>query len=344
MELINLKTNQEHLYVDVRERSKMPFQFYIGPRGTGKSFTCLRPEINNPVTGDKFLYLRNTKAEVQVATSQVGNAFKRINTVYGTDVIGDFSNQLGFGTFEMNERNDIIGYAFGITTFAGARSIDLTDITHMIYEEFIPEEHVPKRRARGKAFLNLYETVNRNRELEGKEPVTVYFLANAINLADEILLEMGVVNDIQSMLRNNEKRRTIPDRGIYIEIVDAKVTEKKKNTALYRIGNAAFNNEALTADFANARLNLIQKTFNQRDYTPYLSYAGICIYKSKQGRHIHIASTGEVARTHLLTTESLRLRAIFRSEYITELGADRISFDSFETRNSLEVALKLNDR
>lgn len=343
MGLINLQTDQEDLYVDVRTRSHMPFQFYIGPRGTGKSFTCLRQEINNPMTGDKFLYLRNTKAEVQVATSPVGNAFKRINTVYGTDVIGDFSNQLGFGTFEMNDKNDIIGYAFGITTFAGARSIDLTDVSHMVFEEFIPEEHVPKRRARGKAFLNLYETVNRNRELEGKDAVTVYFLANAISLADEILLEMGIVNDIQNMLRNGENRRTIPQRGVYIEIIDAKVVDKKKDTALYRLGNTSFNNQALRADFANARLNLIQRKFNQRDYVPYISYAGITIYKSKQERHMHIAATGETAKNNLLETETLRLRSIFRSEYITELGADRISFDSFETRNLLEAALKLND-
>lgn len=342
MGLFELKTDQEDLYVDVRTRSKMPFQIFIGPRGTGKSFTCLRQEINNPMTGDKFLYLRNTKAEAQVATSVVGNAFKRINTVYGSDVEGDFSNSLGFGTFEMNEHNDIIGYAFGITTFAGARSIDLTDVSHMVFEEFIPEEHVPKRKARGKAFLNLYETVNRNRELEGKDPVTVYFLANAISLSDEILLELGIVNDIQNMLKNGEKRRTIPQRGVYIEIIDAKVVEKKKNTALYRLGNTSFNNSALRADFANARLNLIQEKFNQRDYYPYLSYAGICIYKSKQTRLMHIAATGETAKYNLLETESLRFRSIFRSEYITELGQNLITFDSYETRNLIEEALKLD--
>lgn len=339
--MIDLTTKTEDLYINIRNRSDMPTQIFIGPRGTGKTFSALRPEINNQYTGDKFIYLRNDQREARIATSEIGNAFKKINTTYGVDVSGDFNTQLGMGRFLMNDGEDTIGYAFGLTTFAGARSIDLSDVSHGIFEEFIPEKHVQKRRNRGDAYLNFVETVGRNREVEGEKPFTMYLLANAIQLDDDILLALKVTNDIQDMISHGEKRRTLRDRGIYIELVDVAVTEKKKSTSLYKIGNEQFNNDALKADFANARLNLIQKNFNQREYTPMMSYDSICIYKSKRENVYHIAETGEKAKNHLLLTEHLRLRSLFRTTYCRELGADRITFDNFETRNKIEVALKV---
>lgn len=339
--MIDLKTKTEHLYINIRERSEQPFQIYIGPRGTGKTFSALRPEINNPMTGDKFIYLRNTSREARIATTPIGNAFKKINSTYNVDVSGDFSTQLGMGTFMMNEGENVIGYAFGLTTFSGARSIDLSDISHCIFEEFIEEKQVKKQKYRGEAFLNFYETVNRNREIEGEKPVICYLLANAIDLGDDILRALHAQNEIQDMIKHGEKRRTVPDRGLYIELVDVKVANMKYDTALYKLGNDEFNDDTLKADFAGARLNLIRKTFNQRDYEPLLSYDKLCIYKSKQDGSYHIAKTGEIAKNHLLVTEHLRFRSIFRSTYLRNLGADKITFDSFETRADTEIALKV---
>lgn len=341
--MIDLKTKYDKQYIDVRERSNMPFQIFIGPRGTGKTFTALRGELNNDITGERFIYLRNSQAEAEAATTKYGNAFKKINSFYGTDVEAEFSSKLGMGAFYKNEKEDLIGYAFGLTTFAGKRSIDLSDAQRVIFEEFIPEKHVQVRKNRGEAFLNFYETCNRNRELEGEEPLRVYFLANAISLDDDILLALQVTDDIESMIRNGEKRRTIPERGVYIELVDVAVSEMKEDTALYRLGNTKFNNMALSADFKNARLNLIEKKFNQRDYTPYLSIEDICIYKHKANNTLHIAETSERARNHFLPTETLRFRTTFRTEYVKKMGANFVTFDSFETRNKIETLLKVTE-
>ena len=341
--MIDLTTKTENLYIDIRKRSEQPFQIFIGPRGTGKTFSALRQEINNPMTGDKFIYLRNSSREARIATTPIGNAFKKINTTYNVDVSGDFSTQLGMGTFAMNEGENIIGYAFGLTTFSGARSIDLSDISHCIFEEFIEEKQVKKQKFRGEAFLNFYETVNRNREIEGEKPVTVYLLANAIDLSDDILRALHAQNEIQDMIKHGEKRRTIPNRGLYIELVDVKVADLKYETSLYKLGNEEFNNDTLKADFDHARLNLIKKTFNQKDYEPTFSYDKICVYKSKQDGTYHIAKTGEIAKNHMLITEHLRFRGLFRTTYMRYLGADKITFDNFETRNEIEKALKVEE-
>lgn len=339
---IETKTKEDSKYIDVTTRSKMPFQFFIGPRGTGKTFSALRNEINNDCTGDKFIYLRNTQSEAEAATTTYGNAFKKINSVYGTDITGQFISKLGMGAFYKNDMADMLGYAFGLTTFAGKRSIDVSDASRVIFEEFIPEKHVAMRKNRGDAFLHFYETCNRNRELEGDDPLIVYFLANAISLSDDILVTFKITDDIENMIKYGERRRTIPERGIYIELVDVEISKEKENTALYKLGIDEFNDQALKADFANERLNLIKSAFNQRDYTPFLSYSKWCIYQSKVNGTYHIAMTNEQAKEHLIETETVLLRRLFRSTYQIEYGANRVTFDSYETKVAIEKALGFN--
>ena len=339
MKRIETATKDDEKYIDVTKRSKMPFQFFIGPRGTGKTFSALRNELNNDCSGEKFIYLRNTQAEAEAATTQYGNAFKKINSTYGTDVTGQFISKLGMGAFYKNDMSDMLGYAFGLTTFAGKRSIDVSDAVRVIFEEFIPEKHIAMRKNRGEAFLHFYETCNRNRELEGEEPLIVYFLANAISLSDEILVTFKITDEIENMIKHGERRRTIPERGIYIELVDVEISKEKENTALYKLGIDDFNDQALKADFANERLNLIRSTFNQRDYTPYISYGNFCIYQSKSNQSYHIAMTNERTKEHLLETETVLFRRMFRNTYQIEYGANRITFDSYDTKVAIEKTL-----
>jgi len=351
--MIELKTKEDekNLYIDVPTRSDMDFQIFIGARGTGKTFTALRPFINYRELNRRFIYLRNTDREAKIATTKVGNAFKSINTLYKTEITGGFSSELGIGCFydryglDDDDKSDgeLIGYAFGLSTFAGVRSIDLSDVDTCIFEEFIPEKHIRKMKNRGDAFLNFIETANRNRELNGGKPIRIYLLANAIALDDEILLALGASKEIEDMIRNGEKRRTVRSRHLYIELVDnVGIVEEKRKGALYQVANKDFTESALTADFHTERLYLILKNFNQRDYKPWISYDKYCVYQHKSNGTIHIAKTGEKAKHHLLKTEFVRFRQLFRGKYILYCGSDNITFDSYNTRAEIEQALKID--
>lgn len=342
-------TKNDKLYVDITSRSNCTFQIFIGARGTGKTFSALRGELNNKFTTEKFIYLRNTEKECKISVSPIGNAFKSLNRVFGTNIQGEYTDSLSFGEFwdrtdEDEDNEECIGYVFGLSTFAGARSVDLSDVDRVIFEEFIPESHVRKLRNRGEAFLNFYETLARNREIEGAEPVRCYLLANAIDLRDDILQSLGVVHDIEDMIARGEKRRTIPERDVYVELVDTvSIVDKKRNTALYKMADKSFAEQSLRADFHNAGLHLIQPKFNQRDYRPILSFGTICIYVDSEGTHLHMARTGERAKQHLTKTEYYALRQSLKPSYRFNIGAGRITFDSFETRKEIEAALDITD-
>lgn len=351
--MIDLITEQDKqgLYIDTPSRSDMDFQIFIGSRGTGKTFTTLRPFVNYREQNRRFIYLRNTDREAKIATTAVGNAFKSINLTYGTNIVGGFTTELGIGAFydryglDSDDKSDgeVIGYAFGLSTFAGVRSIDLSDVDACVFEEFIPESHVRKMKNRGDAFLNFVETVNRNRELNGGKPVRIYLLANAIALNDEILVALNATKEIENMVRNGEKRRTIKDRHLYIELVeDVGIVAEKRKGALYQVANKEFTESALTANFHNERLYLILKSFNQRDYRPYVSFDEYCVYQHNSNGTIHIAQTNERAKTHLLKTEVVRFRQLLRGKYILLCGADKVTFDSYATRAYIEQQLKID--
>lgn len=348
--MIKLTTKDDKKYIDVTKRSKMPYQIFIGARGTGKTFSALRNELNDDETKEHFIYLRNSQREAEVATSNMGNAFKSLNTIFNKDIQGNFDSKLGLGYFTDNHFStkedpkevNVIGYAFGLSTVAGARSIDLSDVERIIFEEFIPEIHVRKMKNRGAAFANFMETANRNRESVGKPPITCYLLANAINLSDEILETLQATSEIETMIRAGEKRRTIPERGLYIELIDdVAILEEKANSALYRVLASEYKEDALSADFHNERLELINKNFNRNQYDLFLSYSTIAFYKSKNAEKFYVANNGEQAGTgkNIPITDVATLKRNIYYWYIKNMGKNRIEFDKFTTRRVVEEAL-----
>ena len=343
--MYQLSTPHDNLFVNIPDRSQKTFQVYIGARGTGKTFSALRGELNDRFTTEKFIYLRNTEKEVQIATSTMGNAFKSLNKTFNVNIEGDYTGSLAYGEFFDRtdpENEALIGYCFGLSTFAGARSVDLSDVDRIIFEEFIPEMHMRKMKNRGQAFLNFYETVTRNREILGAPPVKCILLANAINLKDEILAAVGATDEVQDMIMRGEKRRTIHERDLYIELVDTVgILDAKSKTALYQLADQDFVSDALKADFHKERLYLIKKTFNQPSYNAILSFGDYCFYIAKDNSSMHIAKTGEKTKQHLLSTENHLLRQLLKPGYLYNLGKDKITFDSFDTRKAIETALDI---
>lgn len=61
-------------------------------------------------------------------------------------------------------------YGIGMTlpSIANIRGFNGSQFEDVVFDEFIPERIVIKRKAEGDALLNAYVTINGNRELEGK--------------------------------------------------------------------------------------------------------------------------------------------------------------------------------
>lgn len=335
-------------FYDVRGRSEMPFQLILGPRGCGKSYTGMDYVRELHIdTGEKFLYLRRTREEVESIASDFGNPYKTLNLDKGYHVqASSLKSVSGVGVFTEEVQIDgattteILGYAVGLSSFASLRSVDLSDVSTIIFDEAIPESHKRLIKNEGIALLNLYETVNRNRELKGMKPVRLIIMGNSIRLNNPILSTLGVISVIQNMIEVGEKRRTIPERGLYIELVDGvSIIGEKRSTALYRLGCEAFNDEALSSQFVNDDMSSVNTSVNMKGYKPYLAFGDYGIYYNPSEDIYHVADVKGTFKSKLKATEGARFRMAFAPKYRMLRAMGLITFKSYPTMLFLDELL-----
>jgi len=330
-----MTAEKKQLYFNIANRSKMPFQVFIGGRGTGKTYSAM--QLLSQSTG-KFIYMRRTGKEIDACGTDFGNPFKAVNPTLSNPIIpltgkkmGDSATGTPFFYKETEGEMKCVGYGIALSTFAGMRSIDLSDVEITVFDEFIPEAHVKKMRGEGPAVLNFYETVNRNREIQGRSPMRLILMANALSLANPILEEFGIVNELQNMIQSGELRRTIPERGIYIERVGrVQITDLKRDTALYKMANKDFTDDALSADFLTADLSTIEKNVNLREYKPSFRFGNLVCFN--RGDELYFAQSTVDCPINYPESSGYKLRAMYAPKYRISRAFNRIKFDNYMTQ------------
>ncbi len=339
-----MSKEQSNFFFDIRNRSDMPFQVYIGGRGIGKSYSALRDLAVNFPQDEKWIYMRRTGKEIEACSTEFGNPFKTINHDFGTNVVPE-SGGKGTAEFFYDEKDEdnpkLLGYGVALSTFAGLRSMDLSDVTVTVFDEFIPEAQIKRIKAEGVALLNFYETVNRNRELQGRQPMRLILLANAIDLSNPILETLGIIGELENMITHGEHRRTIPQRGLYIERVGkVGVTSAKRNTALYRLANADFTNDTLNAEFLSADLTTIRKNVNLKEYKPLFRFGQYVIFKSSKNFHVQ-RSDITVAKV-FPESAGIKVRTFFAPTYRVARSYGTITFESYTTQVFFDSLFQFN--
>lgn len=320
------------IFYDIRKdcKSDMPVKIIIGPRGCGKTYSVLDYLQEVSSESSKFIYMRRDGTEIDSCSTDYGNPFKTLNADKGYDIhpfqISKFS---GCG-FTRNDDTDVIGYGVALSTFASMRSQDFSDVDRIFFEEFIPEKHKRKLKGEGQALLNMYETVNRNRELKGKKAVELILCANGIDLANPILLELGATSIIGKMLANKQRKMTIPERSLYIEVIPkTKVSQLKQNTVLYRLSSEDFATDALDTTFRGADLEFVKKNVNLRSYKPEFSFGDYVFFSNKE--HYFVGRSRIPCKISLPERELSRLQALFAPRYRILRARGSIYFDDYVT-------------
>lgn len=277
-------------WVNVWERGKRSlcaFNFFIGARGTGKTYGALlhQHEDFTAQACGKYIYMRLTQTELDICATDEDNPYKKLNTRENWNV--KFEPVPKSKAYNIVDDGEVLGSARALATFANVRGSDFSDYTDIIFDEFAPAERVrktPEIKNAGYLFSQAYETINRNREIEGQPPVRVFFLANAFRLDSDILYYWGLIPVIESMLKSGQKRVTIPERSIYIELCDAAgVSEAKRETVLYKAlrGNKHIENVNLNNKFNDYNLTLVKHKVPLTEYTPIVCIEDITIYSHK---------------------------------------------------------------
>lgn len=319
-------------WYDIRKRSTKlrPVSIVIGGRGIGKTYSALSFLLE---TGKKFLYLRNTDKQMSLCASAFGNPFKKVASDLGRDVTMKAAGEI----YVVKEANNLIGYGAALSTFENLRGVDLSDVEYVLFDEFIENRKLSFKQ--GSAFMNLYETINRNRELEGRPPLICILLSNAQKLNNPILADLGLIPVIEDMIRNLVRLRITKE--YYIELPESSVSAAKSETALYKLAaGSRYADEALRNEFANDSFFNVGKKPLQ-EFRPVCALDGIYIYRHKSGPSYYCCRS----RAEVMEYDSGDQGAIFNRLYGIRLraayAAGNLSFSEFTIKCDIVDKLKL---
>ena len=288
-------------YIDVdtmMKKDNSVYKFLVGARGIGKTFGVVKWIIDKyRGTGNKFIYMRRTQVQVDMIKTPELNPFKALEDELGENYrfLMQNINKNVTGIYETvydPDKNLIvptgvpIGYIIALSTIANIRGIGGSDIKHVFYDEFIGERHEKPIKSEGTAFLNAIETLSRNRETKGQEPLYVTCASNSVNLGNPIFLELKFITAIEKALNKGTELIKLPDRDTSIYIIkESPISKLKSKTSLYRLAgtDSDFSQMSLKNEFNQEYLGMV-KSRKLSEYKPLVHVGEICIYKHRSKR------------------------------------------------------------
>jgi len=283
------------------------FNFIVGGRAIGKTYGALETVLDDHI---KFMLMRRTQAQADLINKAEFSPFKPVCDDRHIEITTASVSKYN-AKFMLDD--EVIGYTCALSTIANMRGFDASDVKLLIYDEFIPERHERPIKAEGAAVLNCYETLNRNRELKGKRPLTMLCLANAFDIANPIFLELGLVGIAEKMKQQGRELYIDRERSILILLPDSrKIMNRKSDTVLYKLTEGSeFSRMALKNDFVYNPTDNI-KSMSLKEFRPVVTIGEITIYKHKSKRLYYVSEhrTGDPPK---FTTDEIGLKRYLKN-------------------------------
>lgn len=258
----------------------------VGARGVGKTYGAFKKLVTEK---KKFIYLRRLKSQLDQCGKIEGNPFKKINDDLSLE-IKPFSSGGIISFRNVDKAGDIYAVGVALSVVANIRGIDFSDYDYIVFDEFIASSGERPIKNEFSAFLNFYETVNRNRELEGKPAVKCIMLGNANTLINPYFSAWHFMKTAIRMIAGNQMVwRSADQTRMIILLLSSPISEKKKETALYQNANEDFIQMALDNSFRTDETNI--KSEPLTEYIHLVSIGEIGIYKHKAERKYYVSST-----------------------------------------------------
>lgn len=178
---------QQKKFINVEqfEQEEYPVTFIIGARGVGKTISSLSQKLkSNWQNHTMFIYLRRYQSEIETASFNLALLSKLV----GHTVTRDWATDKNGKKVDcLLVDNNVVCYLLALSTAAKYKSNDYSDVTEIIYDEFIdPRGRELKNET--KLFLNFAMTVFRD-----FSKYHALFLANATNLYNCYFLDFMVM-------------------------------------------------------------------------------------------------------------------------------------------------------
>lgn len=262
-----------------------------GPRGVGKTYGLLKYIAEHNLN---FIYMRRLKTQLdQCAAGDENNPFR----AYCLDTGDDIRVERTHGALrfyrsvpdledpEEDPDKEYIGAGVALATVATVRGSDFSGTDVIIFDEYIAMKNERPIKDEANAFYNFLETVNRNRELKGRPPVKVFMLGNANKLMNPYYLKWHFMKTALRMIRGGQMMWRTPDSNrIMVMLLNSPISDRKKETALYRDAGDDFISMAIENAFETDETTIQPRKL--KDCRHIVSIGQIGVYQLKSnGRH-----------------------------------------------------------
>ncbi len=278
---------------EVTDKNNISFIIIVGSRQIGKTYGVLKLMLDED---RRFILMRRTQTEVNFLTNIALNPFANLDPFVVIKKDSEFTARIDK---ESEESTSQIGMVTSLKGIAKIRGFNGRVFTDLVYDEFIPENHVVRIKDEGDAFINALITISGNRELEGEKPLKCWLLANANNINNPVLEKMNLQIKLNDMIRKHQEFSIMKDKGVMlINAVGEAVISKRKQTAIYKaidtdseVMKMAFGNE-----FAyNDSENVIKEDLKQ--FNPVLGvFSSFSLWKSKHDGHYHVYKSKQMPK------------------------------------------------
>ena len=291
-----MRLYQSNGYANMPEiiQTEAPFILVIGGRGTGKTYGSIKFMLENEVP---FIYLRRTASEMELVSKTEFSPIVQIGYELGLALRCEPISKYVYGVYHCGEdgksSGKAIAYIMALSCIASCRSFDASGITTVLYDEAIPENHVKRMRNENLSILNMYESLNRNRELQGRPPLKLICMCNTNDMEAPVLDALGCVKTLDEMRKKNQSFKLISYKGLAIFLLkNSPISAEKKETALYKLAKnqEEFTDMAIENSFSKDNYTDIQNK-PLAEYIPYASIGGICLYRHKHNYEWYVSET-----------------------------------------------------
>lgn len=275
-------TTKGFLDVGSLYNSPYPYIVVISSRGGGKTYGTLKWLVENK---HKFIYFRRTKQILEIISDPAYHPFKRLNMDMGWKIRPKPSK--GLTILIDDDSNTVVGYMAALSVFSNLRGWDASDVSYLVFDEWVPEPTDRVTYNMFTAWTNAIETVNRNREMLGEDSVRIIMLSNSDLIYGDIIAGFHIGDELMMMQESgtevfehsNDMLLVMPSLSFY--------TEQKADTPLYRLTQGsefervALNNKFMIEDRSSVCVRPL------REYNPVCVIRGVCFYKHKSGNHYY---------------------------------------------------------
>lgn len=258
------------------------FNMVVGARGVGKTYGLMKYCLEHE---RKFIYMRRLKSQLEQCASNAGNPFKKLNSDLGLNVKPKGTN----GNVIFSEQDKTIALGVALSTVANVRGFDYSDYDMIIFDEAVASEGERPISHEFNAFLNFYETVNRNRELSGESPVQAVLLGNANRLTNPYYSGWHFMKTALNMIKGNQMVwRSGDGTRLMILLLGSEISKRKSETALYRNASDGFITMALDNAFRTDGTNI--RSMPLKEFNHIVSVGEIGIYRHKSERLYYVST------------------------------------------------------